>query len=375
MKYVYRDSKMLRCGYTTGTCAAAAAMAAAMHAATGAVPDTVSVALPKGGSLDLACSLVDGEGSTFEVVKDGGDDVDATDGMAIRATVTLTDEPRVRISGGRGIGKVTKGGLDRPIGDHAINTVPRLMISESVSAALAKAGHDGGADVTIWAPEGETVAAKTFNERLGIIGGISILGTTGIVDPMSSQALVDTIRAEVSVVASEGADHLLAVPGNYGKGYAEELEGLDPDFAVKFGNFLGPLIDNASEFGFRGLLIVGNFGKLVKAAGGIMDTHSRNSDSRMEIIAAHAAAEGLGREGVSEVLGCVATDAALDVLKDHGVMGATVDRLIGRMHHYLNARAGEGLAVEVSVHSSKHGFLGRSPGALAMAEKIRGISK
>lgn len=365
--YVYRDSKMLRRGYTTGTCAAAAAKAAALHAVDGTVSESVTVLLPKGGSLCVECRRIPGDGHVFEVIKDGGDDIDATDGISIRAEVVLTNAPGITVEGGEGIGKVTKKGLDRPPGEPAINSVPLKMIADSVSEVI----KSGGAKVIISAPEGEKIAEKTFNARLGIIGGISILGTSGIVDPMSTAAIVDTIRAEISVLSSEGRKTILAVPGNYGRGYAEELEGLDPDRAVKFGNFVGPLIDAASEYGIERLLIVGNFGKLVKTAGGIMDTHSRNSDARMEIIAAHAAAMGLGSEDVTRILECVATDSALDVLKEWGLLEDVVSKLIGRMHFYLNNRAGDGLAVDVSVYSSEHGFLGRSPGALDMAKEFK----
>ena len=197
--YIYADGRQLRCGYTTGTCAALAASGAVQKLLTGVWPETVSLRTPKGLTVEVPLEHCRMQGDTAQcsVRKDGGDDVDKTTGALIRANVSLSDTPGIRIRGGQGVGRVTKPGLDQPVGEAAINRVPRQMIREAVEAACRTADYDGGAEVTISVPEGETIAQKTFNPQMGIVGGISILGTSGIVEPMSMQAMIDTMALEL----------------------------------------------------------------------------------------------------------------------------------------------------------------------------------
>ena len=198
-QYIEKDGKRLRLGYTTGSCAAAAAKAAAWMLLTGRRKETITLDTPKGIRLELAVREITmhADSVSCAIEKDSGDDPDVTKGTLIFASVRRTDEPGVHIDGGEGVGRVTKRGLDQPVGNAAINSVPRQMIRENVEEVMALTDSSGGLDVVISAPEGETLAKKTFNPRLGIVGGISILGTTGIVEPMSEAALVETIRVEL----------------------------------------------------------------------------------------------------------------------------------------------------------------------------------
>ena len=231
------------------------------------------------------------------------------------------------IDGGAGVGRVTKPGLDQPVGAAAINSVPRKMIQENAEEILRLTGETGGLSVVISVPGGETLAKKTFNPRLGIVGGISIIGTTGIVEPMSEAALVETIRVELRQRRESGAEYVLLKPGNYGSDFVRDGLGLDPAEAVQTSNFIGDAVEMCREMGFRGALLVGHVGKLVKVAGGMLNTHSKYGDCRMEILAAHAAAAGLRAERVEEILRCVACDDALRVLREENLYEATLARL------------------------------------------------
>ncbi len=220
-QYVTKDGKRLRLGYTTGSCAAAAAKAAAWMLLTGRPLETIGLTTPKGIRLELAVREIhiSPEEASCAIEKDGGDDPDITKGTLIYATVRPDPHPGIHIDGGLGIGRVTKPGLDQPVGNAAINSVPRQMIRENVEEVASAVDYRGGLSVVIWAPEGERLAQKTFNPRLGIQGGISILGTTGIVEPMSEKALVDTIRVELRQRREQGHDYVLLTPGNYGSDF------------------------------------------------------------------------------------------------------------------------------------------------------------
>jgi cobalt-precorrin-5B (C1)-methyltransferase len=370
--YVFVNNRMLRRGHTTGTCAAAASKAAAMALMTGSFPETVEISTPGGVTLDLEVEdpKLSGGCASCAVRKNGGDDIDATHGTPVYSEVRLTDAPGVSIDGGKGVGRVTRRGLDQPVGAAAINHVPRSMIASAVSSVLAAAGSDGGAAVTISVPEGESIALRTFNPQLGIIGGISILGSSGIVEPMSEAALVETIRREMDVRRAEGQKTLLVVPGNYGMSYADALGGLERASAVKCSNFIGETLDYARESGFEGLLLVGNLGKLVKLAGGIMNTHSRNADSRMEIMAAAALEAGADAGTALKVLGCVATDDALDILSSAGLTEGAMERICAKIASHMDHRVAGGLRVGAVVFSSKYGELGRTAEADRLMEDL-----
>ena len=372
-EYIVKDGKKLRLGYTTGSCAAAAAKAAAVMLLTGRRLETVALLTPKGIRLELEVREVEtGPGYvSCAIAKDAGDDPDVTDGALIFARVSRREEPGIVIDGGPGVGRVTKPGLDQPVGAAAINSVPRRMIRENLKEVCALADWSGGLEAVISVPEGERLAKKTFNPRLGIAGGISILGTTGIVEPMSDGALVGTIRAELSQRRAAGDRYVLLTPGNYGSEFIRDGLGLDPALAVQTSNFIGDALDLCRELGFSGALLVGHVGKLVKLAGGMLNTHSRWGDCRMEILAAHAGAAGAPPERLGALLECAACDDALRILREAGVYRETLERLTRRAAFHLSARAGEDLEVGTVLFSKVYGILGRTENAEALLNCIR----
>lgn len=360
--YIEKDGRQLRLGYTTGSCAAAAAKAAAWMLLTGSKKEEISLLTPKGIALNLPVREITMTQTRVccAIQKDSGDDPDVTNGTLIFAAVAYTDTPGVTIDGGRGVGRVTKRGLDQSVGAAAINSVPRRMIRENVEQIMALVDYHGGLSVVISVPEGEALAKKTFNPRLGILGGISILGTTGIVEPMSEKALVDTIRVELRQRRETGADYVLLTPGNYGSDFIRASLGIDPGIAVQCSNFVGDTLDMCRELGFRGALLIGHIGKLVKIAGGMMNTHSKYGDCRMEILAAHAGAAGLASGRIGEILGCVACDDALRILREEGCLEKALAGMTSRVEFHLEHRAGGELETGAVLFSKEYGILGRT---------------
>ena len=370
--YISAGGKRLRCGYTTGTCAALAAAGAARYLTEGTWPETVSLRTPKGWRVEVpleACRAEPGR-AICAVRKDGGDDVDRTHGARIEAAVALTESPGIAIQGGPGVGRVTKPGLDQPVGEAAINRVPRQMIARAVEEVLSAAGYEGGASVVISVPEGEVIARQTFNPRLGIEGGISILGTSGIVEPMSAQAVVDTIALELRQAAAQGEKRLILTPGNYGLDYLRR-QGMDqweiP--VVKCSNFIGEALDEAVLDGFSEILLVGHVGKLVKLAGGIFNTHSRMADCRAELFCAHAALAGGDKTLCRALMDCSTTDACLARLDEAGLRDPVMAGLLGAMREHLSRRAGETCAVGAVLFSNEYGLLGETPEAKEIMER------
>lgn len=331
------------------------------------------------------------------VEKDGGDDPDVTNGIRIYAEVsyregpgfsgedpgtdsaagarrrpdTVLDDSRIVIDGGRGVGRITKPGLEQPVGAAAINRVPRRMIRENVLEMCARFGYTGGLQVIISIPEGEAIAEKTFNPRLGIAGGISVLGTSGIVEPMSEQALIDTIRVEIRQKTANGTEYLLIVPGNYGMDFLVEYgHGLRLEDAVKCSNFVGEALDAAAEFGAKGVLLAGHIGKFVKLAGGIMNTHSHNADARMELLTVHAALLGAPVSLLSQMMESVTTDDALKHLQEAGLREQVMERLMERMEFYVNHRVQGSLEIGVITFSKVYGILGQTKKVPKLAGKI-----
>lgn len=387
--YIYKQQKKLRCGYTTGTCAAAASMAAAAMLLGEEAVEQVSVETSGGVRFLLSVEEIRRASGwvSCAVRKDGGDDPDVTHGMQICARVGVTPpEPEIpggwyeyksggltlKIKGGVGIGLVTKAGLSCQVGKHAINPVPRDMIFKHVERVCAGRDFAGTLWIVIFAPEGEARALDTFNGRLGIRGGISILGTTGIVEPMSEAALLATIRLDIRQQAAGGPGTLVLTPGNYGETFVRERLGLDLDRAVKCSNYIGASIDMAVEEGIREVLLVGHAGKLVKVAAGIMNTHSSVADGRMEILAAHGAACGAGPELVERILESITVDQALEYMEQVPGLGQVVmDRVIRRMDGCLRRRAGTSMKIEAVVFTNARGLLGRTKGADGLIEKIK----
>lgn len=338
-EYVYKNGKKLRCGYTTGTCAAAAAQCAA-RMLLGLSEDLCAfVRTPSGTCLELPVSLIDRTDSAVccAVRKDAGDDADVTDGLMILARVELAGE-RIRIEGGEGIGRVTRPGLDQPVGEAAINHVPRQMIREALSEAALQAGYGGGLRAVISAPGGELIAHKTFNPRLGIEGGISILGTSGIVEPMSDQAVIDTIRAQIRMRMAEGEKTVYITPGNYGEEFIREKTNLCLDSFVKCSNFIGDALDIAQEYGAERILLIGHIGKLVKLGCGIMNTHSRFADARMETLSACILLAGGPAGTARAVLSCNTTEDAVELMREDGCLDAPMKLLADRIEDAMSRR-------------------------------------
>ena len=368
--YALVDGKKLRYGYTTGTCAAAAAKGAALLLLTGRAPAAVQIHTPKGIDLTLPMEEAKREGNAARcaVRKFSGDDPDVTDGALIVATASASATPGVHIDGGEGVGRVTKPGLKVPVGEAAINPGPRAMIEQAVNEALEETELVSGLDVVISVPEGAALAAKTFNPRLGILGGISILGTSGIVEPMSEEALVDSIRLEIRQRKALGETRLILAPGNYGTDFLRDTLGVSEDRIVKISNYVGRALDTAAEAGFAEVLLAGHIGKLIKLSGGIMNTHSREGDGRAELMAAWALKAGADGDTARAILDCVATDEMLRILREKGLLVPAMELMAQGIDLYVNARVKGLLTVGVLVFSDGYGPLCATAAAKLWAE-------
>lgn len=365
-------NRKLRYGYTTGSCAAAAAKAAVQMLLSGEIVEETALLTPKGILLHL---LIEDIRKTEEevicaVCKDGGDDPDVTHGILVYARVKKIPGDQVHIDGGIGVGRVTKPGLSQPPGEAAINKVPRRMIEENVREICEKFGYHGGIDVRIEIPEGVKLAAKTFNPRLGIEGGISVLGTTGIVVPMSEAALVESIRLEMNMLVQNGAKYLVITPGNYGQVFSKDQMNLDLTYSMKCSNYVGETLDMAREMGICGILFIAHIGKFIKVAGGIMNTHSRNADSRAELMAASALRAGAGLPVLHQILDSITTEQCVDLLLQEGILQPTMEQILGKIEYYLGKRAGDQMQVGAVIFSSVHGELGRTGNADSLCRLI-----
>ena len=362
--YVRSGTKLLRCGYTTGTCAALAASGAAKLLLTGEAPADLHVMTPKGWAVEVEpalCRLEDGT-ALCAVRKDAGDDPDVTDGMLIFAAVTKTGSG-IDIDGGEGVGRVTKLGLDQPVGAAAINSVPRQMIREAAEKICADCGYVGGLKIVISAPGGEEIAQKTFNPQLGIAGGLSILGSSGVVEPMSERAIVETTALEIRQAAANGRKRLILLPGNYGMDYlTQNLPALASLPRAKCANFIGEAIDAARLEGFREVLLIGHIGKLVKLAGGIMNTHSKTADCRRELFVCHAALCGASADICRALMDEVTTDGCLSVLNRAGLREPVLDSILHAIQEQLSRRAGD-MRIGALLFSNEAGLLGLTAGA------------
>ena len=368
----------MRFGFTTGSCAAAGAKAAAYMLLTGRIKRGIKIETPKGIVFDAEIvDIVRAENSvSCAVIKDGGDDPDITTGAHIVSTVSFLPENKdkklyIEIKGGKGVGTVTKPGLDQPVGNAAINRVPREMIEREVAEVCNICDYNGGILVEVSVPEGEQLAQKTFNPRLGITGGISILGTSGIVEPMSSQALIDTIRVELNQKKALGFTSVAVTPGNYGQDFMKQTYGYDLDKSVKCSNFIGNTIDMAVELGFKGILLTGHIGKLVKISGGMMNTHSKEGDCRMELLAAAAVKAGCSLDSVKSVLDCVTTEEALVHIKNEDRLEASMNYIMEKVMFFLDKRGGGKIETACMIYCNQFGLLAESANANAMLEQCK----
>lgn len=376
--YIYVGQQKLRRGYTTGSCAAAAAQAAARVLFGEEEPKTVKLTVPKGLTLCIPVHSVQKYERQVQasVCKDSGDDPDVTDHIEVVVSIQPNPTPGITIQGGQGVGRMTKPGLEMPVGEAAINKTPRRMIREQIE--LVQQEHpewEGvGLLVTVSIPKGEEIAKKTYNPRLGIEGGISVLGTSGIVEPMSEKALTDSIRLELSMLKEAGHKTVLITPGNYGKTFLSEGEfsSLAPiaPYAVKCSNFVGDTLDYCVQMGFDTALLVGHIGKFSKLAAGIMNTHSHYADGRLEVFTAHAALCGASRETLFALMQSVTTDEAIALLDREGIREAVLDSMLTKIEEHVRARAGETMQTGVILFSNQYGYLGQTAGCESVLPRL-----
>lgn len=372
------SKKELRKGFTTGSCGAAAAKAALYMLLTGSVKEEIEIITPGGAVFRTEVKDIFREGNRVRcaVVKDGGDDPDVTTGLHVTAEVSAEERGdgalEIQIEGGPGVGRVTLPGLDQPVGNAAINRVPRQMMEKELTEVAELLDFRDRIRVILSVPGGEAAAERTFNPRLGIEGGISILGTTGIVEPMSTRAILDTIRVELNQRKALG-DRIAAVsPGNYGLNFMQETYGYDLNRSVKCSNYVGDTVDMVREMGFRGMLLTGHIGKLIKVSGGIMNTHSKEGDARMELLAAGVIRAGGSTDTLRGILNCRVTEEALGIIQGESpeLLRKSMDAVMDRILYYLRKRAGEELPVECILYSNEFGLLAASPGAMNMLENL-----
>lgn len=360
--YIKNGNKSLRCGFTTGTCAAIGAKGAVTALLSGTLPTLVSVVTPKG--IEVETQIVNGnlENGTAvcSVIKDGGDDIDATNGLEICVSAKKT-ENGISIDGGKGVGRVTKKGLDQPVGNAAINSTPRKMIKNTVEEVCREYGYKGGIEIVVSVPEGEKTALKTFNPNIGIEGGISIIGTSGIVEPQSLKALADTVKLELNVVHESGKENVVITPGNYGETFLKEHMDLKNISYVKCSNFVGEALEEAVRLGFKNILLVGHMGKFVKLAGGLYNTHSMYGDCRMEIFGVHAAMSGYDSDTIRDIMNCATADAAIEILeRDKEKFKKTINSIIDKIQFYIDKKTTEENLAGVVVFTNQHGLMGIS---------------
>ena len=335
---VWHRGKAYRKGYTTGSCATAAAKVAALMIARQQLIYQVSIVTPSGVTLNLNVEepSIQGNEAVAAIRKDGGDDVDATHDMLIFARVSLLEESTdIEITGGEGVGVVTQKGVGLPIGWAAINKTPRHTIEQEVRGVI---GPNQGAKVVIFAPEGEERATRTYNARLGIEGGISIIGTTGIVTPMSEESWKRSLAIELEQKRAFGMDEIIFVPGNHGERFVTDELHLSGDLVVNMSNFVGYMLQEANRLQFKRVIMVGHLGKLVKVAAGVFHTHSHVADARMETLVTHLALLGAPNNLLKAVFACPTTEAAMELIHEQGFDGVydeIAKAIVEKVEHML----------------------------------------
>lgn len=369
-EFQFSQGKNLRCGYTTGSCATAAAKAAATMLLGGTRVDCVHIDTPKGIGLNLEPLEVEmcADYVSCAIRKDSGDDPDDTHGILVYARVEKAAGEGVEICGGVGVGVVTKPGLACPVGSPAINPTPRKMIISEVTKVMQAYNYKAGLKVTISMPEGVEIAKKTFNPRLGILGGLSVLGTSGIVEPMSEKALVETMYVEMNAQKAKGTKDLLVFFGNYGEDFTRDIMQLDLDKAVTCSNFVGELLDYAVFCGFETLLLIGHSGKLVKLSQGVMNTHSKYADCRTELMALQAMFHGASPDVGKEIYKCMTTDEVTKVLKREGLFEVVIQEVVDRIDYYMQHRVHGKIKTGALMFSNVYGILGQTKEAESLVK-------
>ena len=359
-QYIYRNGKKLKYGFTTGTCATAATKAAVITLLTGKPPKTVKLQVPKGWILELPIEVTKtNENSVLcGVRKDAGDDPDVTHDLLICSKVQFHDKNE--IIGGIGVGRVTKEGLPVSVGKAAINPVPMKMIE-----SVLKNKKNRHFLVEISVPEGKNIAKRTFNPKLGILDGISILGTSGIVEPMSLEAIKDSIIIEFDQMKNYLKDAIVLCPGNYGQDYTKKLS-IDKQYILKISNFVGFFLERLVESGIKNVLFVGHIGKLIKVAAGNFNTHSKVSDARIETLVAYGALHGVSKEVLEKVFKSVTTDGAIEELLPAINREVFFQTIVDQIKNKMESHVYQDLNIEIIMFSNKHVFLGQTKGVGAL---------
>ncbi|MCC0783888.1 cobalt-precorrin-5B (C(1))-methyltransferase [Clostridioides sp. ES-S-0108-01] len=403
-EYVYVDGKKYRRGYTTGSCATGASKAAVYMLITKNRINTINIDTPKGIPLSLKVDNVNISDTFVEcsIKKDGGDDIDATHTMDIYARaeiVSKNDENKeyltlgdidslstnsecqsklykfIRIYGGNGIGVVMKKGLSVEVGKPAINPTPLKMINHEIRKLIGDnfesiLGDNKVLKITIFAPQGENIAKKTFNPRLGIVGGISIIGTTGIVEPMSDEGWKKSLSIELQMKKEQGLDKVILVPGNHGEQFIREKLNLDIKYVVRTSNFIGYMIKEAQRIGYKKILMAGHIGKFIKVSAGIFNTHSKVADARSEILVANLALMGATYEFLNKINQCLTAEEAVELINNseyRQVYNILSNKCRERVKQYLNEDSDD-IDVEVIMFSMDKSLLGKSDNADALVE-------
>lgn len=372
-EYVVKGKKALKYGYTTGSCAAAAAKASTQILLSQKDIDHIELMTPKGVLIQLEVKTYRHAEDyvTCGVIKNAGDDPDVTDGMTIYATVSKASHETIRLDGGCGIGRVTKPGLKVAVGEAAINPIPRKIIIDEVKEICELWAYKGGLDIVIEAPEGIEVAKKTFNGRLGIEGGISILGTSGIVEPMSEKAIIETIYAQMDMLKANGYNDLVICPGNYGTDFTTMHLEIPEYWVVKCSNFIGETLDYAVYLGFERILMVGHVGKFIKLAAGIMNTHSQYADGRMEILYAHAAKIGGSKKTMNALWESITADESISILKEEGILEEVIKSIMNKVKEHVDYRVNKQIPVQVMMFSNLYGLIGSFEDRQWITQKVK----
>lgn len=400
-EFVYIDGKKYRRGYTTGSCATAVSKAAVYMLLTNERIDTVNIDTPKGIylSIPVVSSEIKKNEDTGEIYsicsvqKDGGDDIDATNGIEIFAKATWVYEDEIDKSeknfsfegdgfcvfSGDGVGIITKKGLSIEPGRPAINPVPQKMIAKEVESVL-KASEESILKnnsnerkriikITIFIPKGEEVSNKTFNPRLGIVGGISIIGTSGIVEPMSDDGWKKSLSIELNMKKELGMDKIILVPGNHGESFISDRIG-ENSSVVRTSNFLGYMLMEAKRMGFKKILLAGHIGKFIKLSAGIFNTHSKVADARNEILIANLALMGASTELVRKIDSCLTTEEATDIVYENG-FGEVFDIICEKCKKRAEMHVDNEIEIEVFIFKMDKTVLGKSKNAEEMLDSFR----
>ena len=322
-------AKQLKGGYTTGACLAAGAKAGAMIMQGEDPGDRVDIVALDGTPLQIPIASVEllAHGVKVEIIKDAGDDPDITNGTSVFITFSfLTQEQlqpvygqsilykQILFESGQGIGHATKPGLSLAVGEPAINPGPRQLVYNSIKDIIG----DKACLVRVDIPAGTELATKTLNPVLGIEGGISVIGTTGVLRPMSEEAFKNSLVPQIEVAKAAGFTTQIFVPGKIGERIATSW-GLPTEAMVQTSNFIGFMLEAGADHGLERILLFGHIGKLAKVAAGVFHTHNRVGDARLEVLAAYSAAQGMPAEGVQRILQAVTTEEALPVIEEYGL--------------------------------------------------------